>query len=142
MKYFLLVAKGLGRNKKRTLLTTLAITVALFLFSTLMTIPTAMDKAVQVLGNTRLVTRNAVSLTFPLPLSYLERIAEVEGVTRVTYGNWFGGTLKDRPESFFAQFAVEPESYLHAYPEVVLKPEERDAFFKERTACVIGERLA
>lgn len=142
MRYFILVAKGLGRNKKRTLLTTLAVTVALFLYSTIMTVPTAMDQAVAAVGESRLVTRNAISLVFPLPLSYLERIAQVDGVASVSYGNWFGGQLKDRPESFFAQFAVEPESYMNAYPEVYVKPEEREAFIKERTACIIGERLA
>ena len=33
------------------------------------------------------------------------------GVRDVTWANWFGGIYKD-PQNFFAQFAVEPESYL------------------------------
>ncbi len=142
MRYFILVAKGLGRNKKRTLLTALAITVALFLFSTLTTFLTAMDGAVEVLGDSRLISRNAVSLIFPLPISYLEKIAQVPGVAGVSYGNWFGGQYQDRPQSFFAKFAVEPESYLRAYPELTLAPEAREAFAKERTACIVGELLA
>jgi putative ABC transport system permease protein len=141
MRYFLLISKGLGRNKKRTLLTALAITVALFLFSTLITVLTAFDRSVEVLGESRLVTRHAVSLVFPLPLSYAERIARVDGVAGVSYGNWFGAVLEDRPQDFFSQFAVESETYLRAYPEVTIPPDEWKAFMEERTACLMGETL-
>jgi putative ABC transport system permease protein len=103
---------------------------------------TAFDRSVEVLGESRLVTRNAISLIFPLPLSYLDRIARVDGVAGVSYGNWFGGQYQDRPQAFFAKFAVEPETYMAAYPEMLLTPEEREAFVKERTACIIGAKLA
>lgn len=142
MRFFFLVLKGLNRNKMRTLLTTAAITIALFLFSTLQTVLTAFDRSVQVLGESRLVVRNAISLIFPLPLSYLDRIAQVDGVGAVSYGNWFGGQYQDRPQTFFAKFAIDPESYLALYPEIVIPPEEREAFYRERTACVIGKKLA
>src|SRR5262245_26897842 len=132
MRYLILVLKGLGRNKKRTLLTTLAVTVALFLFSTIATVPTSMNQAVEAVGDSRLVTRNAISLVHPLPISYLDRIAQVEGVELVSYGNWFGGQIKDHPEKFFAQFAVEPESYMKAYSEVTMPADQKEAFIKER----------
>jgi len=142
MSFFVLVAKGLTRNKLRTLLTIAAITVALFLFCTLQTVLTSMDQAVEVLGDTRLVSRNAISLIFPLPMSYTDRIARIEGVDAVTWGNWFGGQYKDRPQSFFANFAVDPESYLDMYPEIQIPPDQKAAFFGERTACCVGTRLA
>ncbi len=142
MRYFSLIARGLARNKIRTLLTTLAITVALFLFSTLQTVLTSFDRSVEVLGESRLVTRHAKSLIFPLPISYLDRIASVPGVAGVSWGNWFGGTYQDRPQTFFAKFAVDPETYLDAYPELILPPDQKKAFLEERTACVIGQKLA
>lgn len=142
MSFFVLIWKGLTRNWFRTLLTTLAITVALFLFSTLQTVLTSMDLAVEALGNTRLVSRNAISLIFPVPLSYAERIAKMDGVDAVAWANWFGGQYKDRPQSFFANFAVDAESYLDMYPEMQIPADQRAAFMSERTACVVGTRLA
>lgn len=142
MRFLGLIIKGLSRNKLRTILTTLAIFLALFLFSTLRTVLTSFDRSVEVLGESRLVTRNAISLIYPLPLSYLDRISRIDGVAGVSYGNWFGGTYADRPQDFFAKFAVDPETYMAAYPEVVVPPDQKQAFFQERTACLIGSKLA
>ena len=67
------------------------------------------------------ITRNAISLVFPLPLSYLERIRQVPGVKTVSYGNWFGGVYIDR-KNFFPNFAVDADTYLGLYPEFVPVP--------------------
>ena len=60
----------------------------------------------------RLITRNAISLVFSLPVSYEARIRGVEGVTAVARSNWFGGVYQD-PKKFFAQFAVS-DNYLES----------------------------
>ena len=44
--------------------------------------------------------------------------------------------------NFFAQFAIEPESYLRIYPEILLTPDERKAFLDDRTGCIVGDGLA
>ena len=67
----------------------------------------------------RLVTRNAISLVFPLPVSYENRIRGVEGVTAVVRSNWFGGIYRD-PKNFFASFAVS-DNYLDLYPEFIIR---------------------
>ncbi|PYO72752.1 MAG: hypothetical protein DMD64_09980 [Gemmatimonadetes bacterium] len=36
---------------------------------------------------------------------------------------------------------MDAESYLKIYPEIVLPPEQRDAFLKDRTGALIGKRL-
>jgi putative ABC transport system permease protein len=77
---------------------------------------------------------------FGLPLAYRGKIESLPGVTRAAYGNWFGGYYQTET-NFFAQFAVD-DTYLDLYPEFLLTPEERTAFLSERTACVIGEKLA
>jgi putative ABC transport system permease protein len=90
---------------------------------------------------TRLVTRNSISLVFPLPLSYKEKIRGVEGVKLVSLGNWFGGIYKEE-KNFFANFAVETKSYLDIYPEFVIPEDQKQALFKERKGCVVGRKLA
>ena len=49
------------------------------------------DHAVEVAGIDRLITINRVSLIQPLPISYRARIAQVPGVTLVTFATFFGG---------------------------------------------------
>jgi putative ABC transport system permease protein len=92
----------------------------------------------------RLWTRNRVSLARPLPLSYAQKIAQVPGVDEVTIFQWFGGTYKDTrdPNNFFPRFAAEPEKLGIVYPEYRLPPDEREAFIQQRTACVVGRKLA
>jgi len=88
-----------------------------------------------------LVTRNAISLIFSLPISYKEKIRSVNGVSIVSYGNWFGGIYIEE-KNFFANFAVEPVTYLNLYPEFILSEEQKTAFFRDRKSCVVGQKLA
>lgn len=91
-------------------------------------------------SNARLVTRNAISLSFPLPLTYRQKIRQIEGVKAISTANWFGGIYKE-PKNFFPQFAVDP-SYLDLYPEYVLSDDERLAFQRDRKGAIVGRALA
>jgi putative ABC transport system permease protein len=135
------IVRNALRSKRRTVLTILSIVICLFLFSTLRTVVTSFDASLKMADVARLVTRRSTSLTFPLPLSYRDRLAQIPGVEAVTWSNWFGGIYIDE-RNFFAQFAVDPKSYLAMYPEYDLAPEERQAFERERNACIVGKKLA
>ena len=45
-------------------------------------------------------------------------------MTDVTWANWFGGKYGDGKD-FFAQFAIDPESYLKMYPEFIIPEEQK-----------------
>jgi putative ABC transport system permease protein len=136
-----LFLKNAFRHRLRTLLTLIGLVVAISSFGLLRTIVDAWYAGVDATSSTRLVTRNAISLTFPLPLSHAERIRTVDGVNGVSWANWFGGVyITER--NFFAQFAVEPRSYLALYPEFQLSDVEQQAFFRDQQGCVVGRKLA
>jgi putative ABC transport system permease protein len=141
MFLFRLLLKNAFRHRLRTLLTMVGLVVAICAFGLLRTIVDAWYNGVDATSSTRLVTRNAISLTFPLPLNYAERIRAVDGVSRISWANWFGG-IYITERNFFAQFAVDPESYLPLYPEFKLDEAERQAFVRDRQGCVIGAKLA
>jgi len=156
MKLISLVFVNLGRNKRRTILTTLSVMVGVFLFCALGGVLDTMNQTIKLGSLTRLVTRNKISLIFPLPYSYRDRLAAVPGVRNVGVQNWFGGTDPKDPHNFFAQFAVD-ENFLAIYrPDVEIVeysqpqvqtavPEGNDqklaAFFQEQTACIVGRKL-
>ena len=133
--------KNAFRNKLRTGLTLLGIMIAILAFSLLRTVIGAWYAGVEGSSASRLVTRNAISIIFPLPLSYRDKIGQVEGVKTVSYGTWFGGVYIDE-KNFFPNFAVDPMTFLVLYPEFIVSPREREAFQEDRKGFIAGRRLA
>jgi putative ABC transport system permease protein len=141
MKYLPLLWSSLWRKKVRTIFTLLSVFVAFLLFGLLMTIRGAFSFGVDIAGLDRLVLIHKVSLIMPLPVSYLERLRATEGVSLVTHNTWFGGVYQD-PSNFFAQIAVEPESFLQVYPEYTVPPDQLAAWAADRQGVIVGVDLA
>jgi putative ABC transport system permease protein len=136
-----LLIRNVFRHKLRTGLTILGISVAILAFGLLRTVVSAWYSGVEASSATRLVTRNAVSLVFSLPVSYKERIRQVPGVTEVASGDWFGGVYISE-KNFFPNFAVDAKTYLDLYPEFVLPLDQKKAFLADRKSCVAGRKVA
>ncbi len=141
MKYFRLIWKNVWRKKIRTSLTILSVFVAFLLFALLSALGFAFRGGVDVTDAERLVVIHKVSLINPLPMSYLNRIAATDGVGSVTHATWFGGYYQDQRNQF-AQFVVDPQAYFDMYPELIIPPEQLDAFKRNRTGAVVGQELA
>ena len=141
MFLFKLLLRNAFRHKLRTLLTIVGLVVALSAFGLLRTVIDAWYAGVEGSSSTRLITRSAISLTFPLPLSYAERLKGVDGVKSVSWANWFGG-IYITERNFFPQFAIDPQSYLALYPEYLIPDEQKLAFYRDRRGAVAGRKLA
>ena len=140
MKYFPLVLANLGRHKRRTALTMASVALALFLFASLRTVVTTLAATASFGSAKRLVVTNATGIVFPLPIAYANRLRAEPGVDGVSWANWFGGRYGDG-KRFFANFAVDVESYLAMYPELQLPADQRDAFLRERSSALVGRHL-
>jgi len=136
-----LLLRNAFRHKLRTGLTIVGLVVAVSAFGMLRTLIDAWYAGVAASSSTRLLSRNAVSLTFPLPMSYAQRMKAVDGVTLISAANWFGGIYQTE-RNFFPQFAVEPATYLQLYPEYRLSDAEKAAFIKDRQGAIVGRKLA
>jgi len=140
MKFFRLVLAQLLRKKVRTTLTIGSFTVALFLYGLLVTIRGAFVGGADVAGVDRLAVINKTSLIMPLPISYRERIMSVAGVSGVTFATWFGGVYQDE-KNFFPQYAVDKDTWFDVYSEYVIQKDQREAFLRDRQACLVGKSL-
>jgi putative ABC transport system permease protein len=140
VKFFPLVLANLGRHKRRVFLTISSVALALFLFASLRTVVTTLARSAQFGSARRLIVQNATGLVFPLPLSYGNRLKADKGITQVSWANWFGGRYGDG-KRFFAQFAIDPTSYLSMYPEISVQEDQKQAFIRERSSAMIGRRL-
>ena len=137
-----LVWSNLGKRKLRTALTAMSILVAFLLYGYLSAIKVALDGGNFGAGaEDRLVVRNRISITQPIPGTYGRRIAMIPGVTAVARASWFGGIYQD-PKNFFGQLAVVPEDYLRVYPEYLVSEDEKKAWFSTKNGAIAGRPLA
>jgi putative ABC transport system permease protein len=140
MKFFPLLLANLGRHKRRTILTVLSVALAMFLFASLRTVVTTLQKTGEFGGANRLVSMSSSGFMVQLPVSYANRLQAVPGVEKVTWANWFGGQYGDG-KRFFATFAVQARSYLDLYPEMSVPADQKEAFLNDRSGALIGARL-
>jgi putative ABC transport system permease protein len=129
------------RHPLRAALTILGMAVAVLAFALLRTVVAAWYSGVSAASPARLVTRNAISLVFPLPMAYLPKVQAIPGIVGVAYGCWFGGTYIDE-RHFFPKFAVEVRRYFSIYPEYVIPQDQKAAFFQDRRGASVGRTLA
>jgi putative ABC transport system permease protein len=141
MKYLHLVWASLFRRKTRTILTLVSIIAAFLLFGLLDAVRSSFNQAGQSAnGAERLQTGSKLSFIQPLPQSLEAQIAQVPGVKKVTFANWFGGAYQDPHNQVFS-FAVAP-NYLDLFSEVSVSDAELKAFAETRTGALVGEQLA
>jgi len=140
-----LVSKNLWRKPLRTILLIVSIFIAFLIFSLLVGFNFAYEKSLN--ENTRanrMVVNNKINFTESMPISYVNRIARLEGVTDVTYQNWFGAYFQERARGAeMFGFAVDPESFLRVNADQVKLPEDqKKAFIGDRQGVIVGKSLA
>ena len=140
--YFLkLIFKNVFRAKLRTSLTIVGLMISILAFGLLQTVVDAWFAGANASSAARMVTRNAISLVFPMPAYYRDRIKAIPGVKAVAHSQWFGGIYIE-PKNFFPQFAVDSDNFFEMYPEFLIKPEELLAFKRDRQGAIVGRKLA
>ncbi len=141
MKYLPYVLKHLRHTWVRTTSTVIGMALCIFLICTLQTVLAAMRQSSAGADPSRIITRHAVSIVFNLPIAYKARIQAVPGVRIVAATNWFGGIYRDLKD-FFPNMAVDAEEYLAMYPQFILDPADRVAFFRDMRGAIVGTDVA
>jgi putative ABC transport system permease protein len=145
LRYWPLIVKNALRNRRRSALTVLSVAASFCLLGVLMSMYNVFFlNAPTPTQALRLVVRNRISITNFLPASYEQRIRQVPGVREVSVFQYFGGIYKDSRDmkNNFARFGVEPDKFFVVSPHYVIAEEQKRAFEKERTACIIGQAIA
>jgi len=135
-------ARNAFRNTGRTALTVLGVAVAIVAFVLLRTVVYSWNIAGEVAAKDRIASRHKISFVIALPKRYVTTIRETKGVTAATWMNWFGGKDPRNPDAFFANFMVDPKSFLEVYDEVQLPEDQKQKWFEDRQGAIIGSSLA
>jgi putative ABC transport system permease protein len=141
MPPFKLVWRNLVRRPLRSALTIGSLAIAIFLICGLRTLITTLRSGVENANPRRLAVMSATGLFAEMPMKYQAEIERIPGVEMTTKFQWFGGYYRSQ-KHFFAQFAVDPHTMFEMYPECQVPADQREAFAKARTGCVIGKSIA
>jgi putative ABC transport system permease protein len=141
MKFLPLLFANLFRRKVRTTLAIGSFAVALFLLGLLLAVRGAFHQGVEVAQADRLIVTNKTSLVQPLPYATRDKVKNTPGVQGMTWANWFGGVYQD-PKNFFAQFAIDVDTWRGIYDEFKVSDPEWDAFVADRQGAIAGKAIA
>jgi putative ABC transport system permease protein len=136
-----LVLKNLTRNKLRLVLNCFAILIAFLLFGALGSLQHAFTAGIELSADNRLIVVNKINFTQPLPIAYVNKVRAIDGISKVTHANWFGAYYQDARRPMVG-LAVDGDSYLDIYDNILLSDGGREAWLKERQGVIVGERMA
>jgi putative ABC transport system permease protein len=115
--------------------------LSIFLLVFLRSIVVGMRSSAESAAPDRLMVQSGIGPFAELPGSYRDTLTHVPGVLSVCRWSWFGGTYRD-PSNFFPIMAVDLETCLAQYREIVLTPDAVRAVASDRRGCVVGAALA
>jgi putative ABC transport system permease protein len=137
-----LLLRNVLAHPVRAFLTIGSIAVAVFLVCVLQAVTSGLSRTLDASAANRLLVQSAVSLFVDLPLSYQQKMAQVPGIEAICKWQWFGGRYEQDKGGFFAQFGIDPDTFLVSYPEMEVIAGSYAAFEQKRTGCIIGNELA
>jgi putative ABC transport system permease protein len=141
MNYPSLVLRNLARNKRRSILTTLSITVSIFIFASLISLPGLLDKVLRDRANSRrLICHSKASLFYMLPESYRRRIETLPHVEAVAAYSVFLATYQD-PNEQLGVLAVDDDHIREIFPDWDVSAETEKEFMNLRTAALVATNL-
>jgi len=141
MKYLHLVWAGLWRKPGRTVLTLLSVINAFALYAVLSGFLSMMDGAIEETRADVLIVQSRVSQIEPLPISQLQQIRGVPGVTAVTPMIIFHGTFRTQQQRVQA-FGVDPDGFVAANPGAKIPPELIAALKRTRNGVLMPRNMA
>ena len=146
LRFWSLMVASTVRNPRKSLLTAGSVALSLCLLSVLAAAYRSLflEPESAPAEALRLVTHHRVSVTQPMPVSFLPKIRNTPGVVDSMVWQWFGGTYRDArdPRNFFARFAVEPARFFRIKPEVELPDDQKVTFQHTRSSSIVGRTLA
>jgi putative ABC transport system permease protein len=141
MPWKLLLRNLLG-HPLRNLLTLVSVALAVFLIVMLQAVTLGLANTVSAAASNRLLVQSSVSLYVDLPLAYQQKMAAVPGIGAICKWQWFGGRYEQDKGGYFAQFGIDPDTFLPSYPEMTIQSGSYEEFQRNRTAAVVGAGLA
>jgi putative ABC transport system permease protein len=137
-----LAVRNMLRNRFRTVLTVAGVAVATIAFIFLRTILSTWTAASDYAVKDRLVTRHKITFVMTLPRHYIDEVRAIPHVRVASFANWFGAKDPKHDKIFFANMAVDEQTYLKVYDDIVIKKDEEETWLHDPEGAIVGPQLA
>lgn len=139
-KLLKLIERNARRNLRRTVLTTLTLALATFIFTVLVSVPASMDRIISDASTTlRLIVINKTAPWYDLPARYCDTISKLPGCAACLAITGWPATWHDVSEEIFT-VGEGPEA-AEVFPDYLPSKDHQLAIAKERRAAIVGELL-
>lgn len=139
--FVLLVFKNLGRNKVRTGLTAMAVTVLVTICAVVTNVTESVRKGVEAdASQTKLLVNERWVIPSKVPVRYIPEISRIPGVEDWTTWNLYPGFLDKSNQLLGMATRVENLRDMHAGLEQIDK-ETIETMKREKTGCIVGGSL-
>ena len=113
--------------------------LAVVLVCLLLTMPAGLDALLDnVASNTRISVHNKAGIVYSMPVSFVRKVRQVDGVAAAVATTWFGGAYEEAGRVTFPNFAVEVDHIGSVYPDYGIKPEQLADFRRYRDGAIVG----
>ena len=141
MKYLSLVLINLTRSKRRTILTVLSITVSVFIFASLISLPALLNQVLRDRANSlRLICHSKAGFFYMLPEAFRRQIEAVPHVDAVAGYSVFMGTYRD-PNEQIGILAIDDDHVREIFPDWEVSAQAEHEFKSMRTAGLVATTL-
>jgi len=134
--------RNICRNRLRSILTVLSVGFSLSLMTVLYGYMAAQETwGEEAEKYNRIVVMNIQGFSGLLPISYVDRVRDTDGVSAAVPYAWYGGAYGDEAYPF-SQFATDPEQVFDVWDELSIPEEQLKAWKENRRGCVVDRRIA
>jgi putative ABC transport system permease protein len=134
--------RNLFRRKGRTILTVLAVAVAVLIFGAIRTAVAMWNAGADEAATDRLATRHKVSITMQLPKRYIDDVRTIPGIKAATWAVWFGGKDPKERTPFFAALAADGNTWFDVMDEMSVPPDQLAKWKATPNGTILGDILA
>ena len=135
-------SRNLFRRPGRTILTIIAVTLAVLIFCAIRTFIVAWNAGADEAAADRIATRHKVSITMQLPRRYIEEVRQVPEVKAATWANWFGAKDPKERVPFFAGLAVDHNTWFDVQQDMKVSADVLAAWKQTPNGAILGDVLA
>jgi putative ABC transport system permease protein len=134
--------RNLFRRRGRTILTVIAVMLAVLIFCAIRTFIVAWNSGADDAAADRIATRHKVSITMQLPKHYIDELRQIPDIKAATWANWFGAKDPKERLPFFAGLAVDHDTWFDVQDEMKISPEQLAEWKATPNGAILGDQLA
>jgi putative ABC transport system permease protein len=137
-----LAARNVLRNTVRTALTVVGVAIATIAFVFLRTLISSWTSAADFAAKDRLATRHKITFIMTLPHRYIDDLRAVPHIRVATFANWFGAKDPKHDKEFFANIAVDADTFFKVYDDMKVPDDQMQTWLHDPQGAIVGDVLA